>query len=266
MQNQDREVRIIGTMEFVDTHCHIHGEDYELDPDAVISEAEREGVARMICVGTDGQDSRRAVEFVESRKNCWASIGLHPHDAKHSDRELSLIKTLAGQPKVVAIGECGLDYFYSHSPKEAQLKSLKWQFELAQEHRLPMIFHVRDAFDDFWPVYDGFPETRGVVHSFTATTKQLDEIIARGLYVGLNGIMTFTKDDDQLAAAKAIPLENMVLETDAPFLTPTPQRGKINEPRYVRLVAQFLAELRQEEPPVIAQATTDNAKALFNLE
>lgn len=250
-------------MELFDTHCHIHSSDYELSTESVIKAADEAGVVGMICVGTDGRDSLAAVEFVQDKASCWASIGLHPHDAKHSQRELKTIESLAGRPKVVAVGECGLDYYYSHSPKEQQIKSLRWQFELAIKHDLPMIWHVRDAFADFWPIYDDYAPVRGVIHSFTATETELEQIIKRGLYVGLNGIMTFSKNPEQLSAAKAVPLQNLVLETDAPFLTPVPQRGKVNEPRYVGLTANFLAELRQEEAGLLAQATTANAKQLF---
>ena len=128
-----------------------------------------------------------------------------------------------------------------------------------------MIFHVREAFEDFWPIFDEFKGVRGVIHSFTATQKELDDILSRGLYVGLNGIMTFTKQDAQLAAAKAVPLDRLVLETDAPFLTPAPYRGTICEPKHVRITAEFLADLRGESLAAIADATTHNARKLFDL-
>ncbi len=255
-------------MQFVDTHCHIHFADYGLEPDEVIREAATAGVARLLCVGCTLEDSQAGVRFVQSRKGCWASVGLHPHEAHHyvnDAQALTAFKALVAQPKVVAIGETGLDYYYNHSPPEAQKELLQFQMELAQEYQLPLIFHVRDAFDDFFALYDQFPGLQGVVHSFTADTATLDKILARGLYIGLNGIMTFTKRADQLVAARAVPLSKLLLETDAPFLTPVPFRGKICEPKYVGVIARFLSDLRGEPLEDIAAATTHNAKHLFKL-
>jgi len=142
---------------------------------------------------------------------------------------------------------------------------LKFQLDLAQEFNLPLIFHIRDAFEDFWPIFDQYKGLKGVVHSFTANTKELEEVLARGLCVGLNGIMTFTKQANQLAAAKAVPLDKLLLETDAPFLTPAPFRGTICEPKHVRVTAEFLSHLRNESLEDIAAATTQNAAQLFKL-
>jgi TatD DNase family protein len=130
---------------------------------------------------------------------------------------------------------------------------------------LPLIFHVRDAFDDFWPIFDNFKGLRGVIHSFTATPRELEQILQRDLYVGLNGIMTFTKNADQLEAAKAVPLDRLLLETDAPFLTPVPFRGKICEPKHVVITAEFLSKLRGEFIGKLGQNTTRNAQTLFNV-
>ena len=271
-------------MQLVDTHCHIHESDELLDtlndetrkrwkkagfptPHKLVQEAIKADVTRMICVGCSLDDSRRAVELVSEHDELWASIGIHPHEAqKHIDhpQHLADFAALATRPKVVAVGECGLDYYYRHSPKESQEKILRFQIELALKYDLPMIFHVRDAFDDFWTIFDEYEGIRGVVHSFSAGTKELEQILARGLYVGLNGIMTFAKDPDQLAAAKAVPLSNLLLETDAPFLTPEPYRGTICEPKHVRVTAEFLAELRGEALADIAKATTHNAQMLFD--
>lgn len=275
-------------MELVDTHCHIHeiagrpGHPDGVherwakagvgDAEAVIAAARAEGVRQLVCVGTDVEDSQLAVDFVQSRDDAWASIGIHPHEAKRyvGDKEaLERFAALAArsqaESKIVAVGECGLDYFYSHSPKEAQLEILRFQLELARRYELPMVFHVREAFDDFWPVFDEYEGVRGVIHSFTADRKVLDEVLARGLYVGLNGIMTFTKHEEQLAAAKAVPMQKLLLETDAPFLTPSPYRGKICEPKHARVTLEFLATLRNEDARQLAAATTANARQLFNL-
>lgn len=255
-------------MEFVDTHCHIHFDDYGLDPDEVINSARQAGVNRLICVGCSIEDSEYGVKFAARRDNCWASIGLHPHEAHHYSKDgesLLKLKTLATQPKVVAIGECGLDYYYNHSPKEAQKELLKFQLDLAAEYDLPVIFHVRDSFNDFWEIYDRYPKIRGVVHSFSANETRLEQVLERGLLVGLNGIMTFTKDSRQLNAAKQVPLDKLLLETDSPFLTPKPFRGSICEPKHVSVVAGFLSDLRGQTLEEIAAASTRNAINLFNL-
>lgn len=272
-------------MEFIDTHCHIHEASTKkstdgsvasvwqrggkTDPDTMIADAADLGVMRMVCVGTTLQDSELAVRFVQNRPNMLASIGIHPHEAKsHLDTESQVIFTqLAEESKVVAIGECGLDYFYNHSNIEDQKAVLRFQLELARERDLPLIFHVREAFDDFWPIFDTIYSNecplRGVLHSFTDTITNLDKALARGLYIGLNGIMTFTKDQKQLEMARAVPINKLLLETDAPFLTPTPYRGTMCEPKHLVVTAEFLAKLRDENLVKIAHATTSNAKELF---
>jgi TatD DNase family protein len=255
-------------MQFFDTHCHVHFSDYKLDPGATIAAATAAGVTRLMLVGCTLEDSEAAIPFVRDRENAWASIGLHPHEAHHyiGDGEaLTKFAQLAKQPKVVAIGETGLDYYYNHSPKAAQIQLLEFQLDLAQQHQLPVIFHVRDAFDDFWPIFDNFKGIDGVIHSFTATTSELDRILSRGLYVGLNGIMTFTKQQEQLDAAKAVPVDRLLLETDAPFLTPAPYRGKVCEPKHVIVTAEFLSRLRGESIEDLSRTTTSNACRLFSV-
>lgn len=249
----------------VDTHAHIQADYYKPDPLVALSQAHKDGVGRIICVGTDVKSSRQAVEFANENPGVWAAVGLHPHDARQGVKATKEIKKLAKQPKVVAIGECGLDYYYNHSTKPDQEQALHAQMEIAMECDLPCIFHVRDAFDDFFKIFDTHESLKGVVHSFTADTGTLQEIVKRGLYVGLNGIMTFTKETSQLDLAKLVPLEKMVLETDSPFLTPTPLRGKINQPANVKIIAEFLANLRGESLSTLAKATSANAISLFNL-
>jgi TatD DNase family protein len=271
-------------MHLTDTHCHIH-EAFEKfilatetrkkfekagspQPDDIIRAALKADIDRMICVGTTVEDSAYAVDFVASREHVWASIGIHPHEAKRymdDPAALQRFAALATEPKVVAIGECGLDYFYGHSSKEDQERILRFQLELAQRHDLPVIFHVRDAFEDFWPIFDDYEGIRGVIHSFSAGPKELAEILKRGLYVGLNGIMTFTKSAEQLNAGKEVPINRLLLETDAPFLTPAPYRGSICEPKHVRVIAEFLAKERGETLDQIAAATTANAERVFKL-
>lgn len=255
-------------MQLFDTHCHIHFPDYELDPDEVRQAAAADSVMRLLCVGCTLADSELAVAYANGVEDVWATIGLHPHEGAvyvHDHKALRRFRELADAPKVVAIGETGLDFYYNNSPKADQEKLLRFQLDLAVERSLPLIFHVRDAFPDFWKIFDGYKGLRGVVHSFSATPKELDAALSRGLYVGLNGIMTFTKDGRQLDAAKQVPLNRLLLETDAPFLTPKPFRGKICEPKHVRVTAEFLAELRGESLENLADATTHNARELFNI-
>jgi TatD DNase family protein len=257
-------------MQFVDTHCHIHEADYALNAELVVQQAAAAGVSQLICVGTSLASSEQAIEFsAKHPRRVRASVGLHPHDTTDAEKTLASLKRLAAQPAVVAVGECGLDYYYLHSPKQAQRRAFSFQIELARQLDLPLIFHVREAFDDFFAILDeqrtAQKPIRGVVHSFSAGPQELKKVLERGLYVGLNGIMTFTKQADQLAAARLVPLDRLVLETDAPYLTPVPYRGKVNESKYVVNTAQFLAKLRGERLEQLAEATTTNATRLFQL-
>lgn len=272
-------------MEFVDTHCHIQSagrfngerqtsELWSKAPDLtaaqIVKNAKADGVKKLICVGCELADSRLAIDFAPTEPDCFASIGIHPHEAQHfagNSEKLQEFAELANQPKVVAVGECGLDYFYEYSPKEAQAEILKFQIELALEHDLPMIFHVREAFDDFWPIFESYKggKIRGALHSFTDNQENLARAVKHGLFVGVNGIATFAKQPEQLAMYKAIPPGNLLLETDAPFLTPIPFRGQINEPKHVRTVAEFLAKLRNEPLEELAKTTTVNAEHLFGI-
>ncbi len=271
-------------MEYVDTHCHIQsagnsqgerttGEIWakhpELTGQKLVDQATDVGVTKLVCVGCDVVDSQLAVSFAQSHPGAWASIGIHPHEAKTMADDASAWQTfaaLAVQPKVVAIGECGLDYFYNHSPKADQIRILHQQLALAQAHNLPVIFHVREAYDDFWPIFEQYPGTRGVLHSFTDSIKNMERAVGQGLYIGVNGIATFVKQDTQLAMYRAIPVSNLVLETDAPFLTPTPYRGSVNEPKQIVTVASFLADLKSLELSELAATTTTNANKLFGLK
>ncbi len=252
-------------MKLIDTHCHIHDKEFDFDIAKVMANAVNNGVETMICIGTSALDSQNAVEFARKHTNCFATVGLHPHDAKLGEDDFELLATLVNDPKVVAIGEFGLDYFYENSPKEDQIKALRYQLELALSANKPCVFHVREAFSEFWPIFDEYTGIRGVIHSFSSSIDDLNEALKRGLYIGLNGIMTFTKDEKQLAAAKAVPLNRLVLETDSPFLTPVPKRGTINEPANVRLVAEFLSRLRGESISTLAETTTGNAHTLFGI-
>lgn len=274
---------------YVDTHCHIHDPEfskkYERDVEEIYAESIEQGIEKLICVGTSVESSQLAVEFAKNHENAYASLAIHPHEVENfTDDELdSQIKELdeiaSRKPeRLVAIGECGLDYFYHSEPEiyQRQQNLLKKHIEIALKYDLPLIFHIRDpkerkdgslgqAFADFFRIVDEMKVTRGVIHSFSATDTELDGVIKRGFYVGLNGIMTFTKDEKQIKAAKTVPLDKLVIETDAPFLTPNPFRGRMNEPKHVILITKFLSELRDEPLALLAKKTTKNAKKLFNL-
>ena len=195
----------------IDTHCHIHESSYPLDAIEVLKRAREAGVEKLICVGTNEQSSFEAVAFATTHNNVFASIGVHPHDTK--DGWSNLTDSVKLDDKVVAIGEIGLDYFYNHSTREVQIDALQAQIELALKHDLPIIFHVREAFDDFWPIFDNFRGIRGELHSFTDTQNSLEAGLKRGLYVGVNGISTFTKDEAQRSLFHTIPLDRLRLET-----------------------------------------------------
>ncbi len=250
-------------MIFTDTHCHIHEESYQ-DAEAAYQRAIEAGVQRLICVGTDEKSSREAVEFANNHENTWASVGLHPHDATSGIEAVEELEELIKSDKnkkIVAVGEIGLDYFYDNSPREQQIKMLHAQLKLAQMYDLPVIFHVREAFADFWPIYGSYEGLRGVLHSFTDNLSNLEKATSQGLLIGVNGISTFARDKTEVYAA--IPLENLILETDAPFLTPVPHRGTVNEPAFITLIAQFHANLRSISLEELSRATQRNATKLF---
>jgi TatD DNase family protein len=253
----------------VDTHCHIHWSDYPIDADVVLERARRAGVTEMICVGTNQSDSRAALEFATGRDGVFASVGVHPHHADDGVGDLNDIvdNALARTGKLVAIGEIGLDYYKCPVSHDVQKKILIEQIEIALKHDLPIIFHVRDAYDDFWPIFDSFKGIRGVLHCFTDTVDNVNKGIDRGLYIGINGISTFTKDIDQQKLFAGLPLQKTLLETDAPLLTPSPFRGKVkvNEPAFVREIAEHCGLTQQISLEEVASTTTANARALFNL-
>lgn len=272
-------------LDFVDTHCHIHelaekvtpthdrwfSDNAERTAESVLAAAHAAAVNRFICIGTTLKDSELAVNFAAQYDEVFASVGIHPHEATPHLEDGSyakladLLKGDLPSKKIVAIGEIGLDYFYTHSPREDQIKLLRFQIELALEHDLPISFHVREAFADFWPIFDSYTGIRGVLHSFTDDALQLHEALSRGLFIGVNGIATFGKDHVRDEVNRSVPLDRLLLETDAPYLTPHPFRGKICESKHVAVTAEFLASLRGESLEMLSTATTANALQLFGL-
>lgn len=284
-------------LKLIDTHCHIHEIEEALTPvhdkwsndgversaEGVIFDANSVGVVGLICIGTSLADSKHAVSFAQQHKGVWATIAIHPHDAsKHDLTEVktvftNLLRVVPIKDKIVGVGECGLDYFYGHSGRDSQLAFLRMHLELAQKFDLPLSFHVRgsqndpgkDAFADFWPIFDEYnaiKPLRGVMHSFTDTMLNLSAALKRGLYIGVNGIATFVKSEDQLKTYRAIPNDRLLLETDAPFLTPVPFRGKICEPKHAAITLEFLADLRGQTSEDLAGFVYENSVQLFGLE
>lgn len=248
----------------IDSHCHVH--DMQFFPenrDGVYKRAIESGT-QMIVVSTSETDSFEAVKFAQGHDGVWAVVGVHPHDTKEGwARVEQLLKEESD--KLVGIGEIGLDYFYDNSPRDVQIHALEEQLQWAVDYDLPVSFHVREAYADFWPIFDNFSGIRGVLHCFTDTKATLKEALKRDLYIGVNGISTFTKNSAQQAMFASIPLEKTLLETDAPFLTPKPFRGKINEPVYVVEVAKHQANVLNVSLDDIISITTANTQALFML-
>lgn len=260
-------------LRLIDSHCHLHDVEFFKDNREELYQRSIAAGIGMICVGTDERSSHQAVEFATKRDYAWAAVGVHPHDSKDGWGEVEqLLKSREGNSPIVAIGEIGLDYYYNHSPRDVQIKALEAQLQLAVDYDLPVSFHIRDGapdqpsvWNDFWPIFDNFHGVRGVLHSFTDTQVNLEKGFSRGLYVGLNGISTFTKDQKQQELFASMPLERLLFETDAPFLTPRPFRGKINEPMYVELVASYWAEQRNISLAELSKVTLENTKRLFGL-
>ncbi|MDO4870826.1 MAG: TatD family hydrolase [Candidatus Saccharibacteria bacterium] len=256
----------------VDSHCHIHEADFPIGLDEVLNAAKAADVQKMITIGTDESSSRRAIDLAVQQDNIWATVGVHPHSASSGCEFLDSIDFTAN-PKIVAIGETGLDYHYDFSPHKIQQELLRQQLIIAIKVDLPVVFHVREAFDDFWMIFDEMADVaqkqgqklRGVIHSFSDNLDNLQKALKRGLYIGVNGIATFTKDETQLGAFRAVPLEKLLIETDAPYLAPKGKRGQINQPAYVRDVAKWLAEFYKIDFNELVTQTTKNAHKLFGV-
>lgn len=266
----------------IDTHAHLHFADNFPDVSETLARAGAAGVEAIINVGVTPQDSRAALRLARqfwrmdaqgklkartetAVPRLFASAGLHPHEAADTSQAMDLIHDLAED--VVAIGECGLDYFKNHASKADQDRALRMQLDIALEYNLPLIFHVRDAWDDFFAVVRDQPKLRGVIHSFTGHQAEVERALEYpGLFFGLNGIMTFTKVEAQLSAVKFIPADKLLLETDSPYLAPPPHRGQRNESSYIGLVGEFLATLRGVSVSDLDAQTTANANALFDLD
>lgn len=242
----------------IDTHCHLHDPEWftpEQQAD-FLQDAHQNGVEKIICIGTNPKDSYVAQNFASRHQDVYWTYGIHPEFASSSQTPEDFLQDFVQLP--CAIGEIGLDYHYEGYDRKAQIRLFEEMLQLARNHQLPVSLHLREAFADAFAVLDNFPEITGVIHSFTGSKKDLKNALNRGFTIGVNGLVTYT-------TPALPPLENMVLETDAPFLTPTPFRGTINKPGYVKVIATYLAEKLGVAESEVMEQTTKNARKIFQI-
>jgi len=252
-----------------DSHAHLDSSRFDDDRDGIIKEAKEKGLQYIINPGADLNTSIEAVNLAEKYDMIYAAVGVHPHDVKDIDEDtLTIIKSLTTRNKVVAIGEIGLDFYYDHSPREEQRKWFKRQIELAQEVKLPIIIHDRDAHGEVFDILKEYNvgEFGCVMHCYSGSLELAKEYIKRGIYISLAGPVTFKNASKTYEVAKEIPLEWLLVETDSPYLTPVPYRGHRNQPAYVQYVAQKIAEAKGISFEKVAEQTNENARRLFNLK
>jgi len=260
-------------MILIDSHCHIDGNAFDADRDETVERAKNSGVKAMLVVGTGDPHSgeiAKAVETAERYENVFASVGVHPHDAKLYDDQAEeiLVDLVKSSKKVIAWGEIGLDYYYDHSPRNVQVQVFKRQIRTARELKLPIIIHSRDADDETVEILREecvYPNFKGIMHCFGGTAEMAQSLMEIGFLISFAGNVTFKKADNLRDAARVVPLEKLLIETDCPFLTPIPFRGKRNEPMYVAETAKFLADFYKVEVEKLAKQTTQNFLDFFNL-
>ena len=245
-------------MTWADSHCHLPYEGVGVEQ---IDAARAAGVARIVTIGTDREESQRAIEVAAAHDDVWATVGLHPHDASAG---VETVADLIGQPKVVAIGECGLDYHYDNSPRELQREAFAAQIALAHEHGLALVVHTRDAWDDTFAILAeaGVPD-RTVLHCFSGGPTEARRALDAGMFLSFSGIVTFKNAADVREAAALCPLDRLLVETDAPFLAPVPHRGRPNTPAFVPLVGEAVATVRGISPGEIEDATWTVTNGVF---
>lgn len=248
-------------MSLFDSHCHVHDDRMPGGVDGAVDAARTAGVGTMVTIGCDRETSLAAIAAAERHPDVWATVGLHPHEAVHT---VDTIADLFDHPRVVAVGEAGLDFYYDHSPRAEQAEAFAAQIRLAHERDLPLVIHTRDAWDETFEILDaeGMPE-RTIFHCFTGGPDEATACLERHAYVSFSGIVTFKSAAEVQAAAVIVPLDRLLIETDAPYLAPVPHRGQTNQPAWVAHTAQFLADLRDEPLVTIAGATTANGLAAF---
>ncbi|MGH0038038.1 MAG: TatD family hydrolase [Myxococcota bacterium] len=259
---------------WLDSHCHLTADRFAEDRDEVIERAAAAGVDTFISIGSGYgvAGNADAVALADREARCWATAGVHPHEAAELDDALrDSIRGWLAHPKVVAVGECGLDYHYMNSPREVQREVFAWQVALARELDLPVSLHLRgdepDAYGEALDIWrsEGGGDLRGVLHCYTGTTEFALRGLDAGLDVSFSGIVTFKRSEALRETARAIPLDRMLVETDAPFLAPEGHRGRRNEPAWVTRVGETLAGVHGVAPEELARTTTNNARRLFRL-
>ena len=263
-------------LHLVDTHTHIHGEDYKFSANDVVANSAAMGVNTILTMGSDVQNSRLACELAAKYSGqhgvtVMAGVGLYPQDvAGTGESDIEALQQLVNEygDYVCGVGEIGLDYYYDTTPREQQITALERLIQLATDNNLPMSFHVRsgrfgNAFSDFFAIISNFPKVTGVLHSFTDSLDNMKRVLDAGLYLGVNGIITFNREPELNAVYEAMPLDRVVLETDAPYLAPTPYRGKVNQPCYIRAIAESLASRRHLPLSDVAEITTANAAKAY---
>lgn len=251
----------------VDSHCHLDYPGLAEDETGVVARARAAGVMIMQTIGTKLSTFERVLAIAERHDGVWCSVGVHPHEAGREglDDPAALLRW-ADHPKVIGIGESGLDYFYDHSPRDRQAASFRTHIRAARESSLPLIVHTRDADADTAALLEAAMAEgpfRGVVHCFSSSRELAWRAVALGLHLGIGGMLTFKRSDELRAIVAELPLDRLLLETDSPYLAPVPKRGRTNEPAYIPFIAQALAELHRTDTATIARRTTENFFRLF---
>jgi TatD DNase family protein len=237
------------------------------EPDEVLNDALKKGVMKVITIGVDLESSKKNMGYAAQYKNVSTAIGFHPHESKKmKEEEYSQLEKMLSNPKNVALGEVGLDYYYQHSSKEEQKKAFREQIDLARKYNLPLIIHDRDAHYDTMKILEEKAKNmRVVLHCFSGDRYMSQWCVKNGYYLGIGGVVTFKNARELVNIVKEIPLKNILLETDSPFLTPVPFRGKPNEPKYIPIIAEKIAEIKGERIEKVAKLTTENAERFFSL-
>lgn len=252
----------------IDTHAHLDDKQFQDDINETVNRATDSGISKIITVSSTPGSIQRTLEITDNFPNIYGAAGLHPHDAKYFDKKIEKdILDAITKEKIVAIGEIGLDFHYNHSPREDQLRALKKQIEIATECSLPIIVHDRGASSELIKIFEDFRgKIRGVIHCFTGDSEVAKKYLDLGFYISFSGIVTFPKAENIRNAAKIIPPEKILIETDSPYLAPVPMRGKRNEPGFVRFVCEALSKLLNMDFDELSDITTKNAKNLFILK
>lgn len=250
-------------MRLYDTHCHLQDADFDVDRQEVLARMRETGVERINLIGCNPESNRRAFALLDEIPEAYALIGIHPHDADTwNEEEKADIYEKLKHPKVLGIGEIGLDYHYDFHPRDLQIRVMEEEIDWAQSLDLPIVFHVREAFGDFLPRIRG-KQLRGVMHCYSGSWESAEECLDAGLYISFTGSVTFKNAEKLREVAKKIPRDRLMTETDAPYMTPVPLRGRRNEPAYVDYTARLLAEIRGEDPEALAQTMFENGIRCF---